>query len=189
MEQSDIIQESINRFADKLKKIANTKIMDPIEHQSKDDQPVIMITVLGMEEVVVGNMNERFQIKDKDEKGNVVEFLMPPASHFNISVMVTPYFKTYSDTLKIIGLISRLFKDDNQIPVDKFDWVSNEKNPIFIYPISGMTLEKQMQIFNMIRSDYRPSLFYQFTVGIDSSRKEIIRRVEERKITAFPKKD
>jgi len=188
MEQSDIIQESINRFADKLKKIANTKIMDPIEHQSKDAQPVIIITVLGMEEVVLGNMNERFQIKEKDEKGNEIEYLMPPASNFNISVMVTPYFKTYADTLKIIGLIARLFKDDNQIPVDKFDWVSNEKSPISIYPISGMTLEKQMQLFNMIRSDYRPSLFYQFTIGIDSSRKEIFKRVEERKFSSFQKK-
>ncbi len=187
MEQSDIIQETIVKFSEKFKQLANVKILDPVEKQVRDDNPVIMITTLGIEEVVINNMNEKIQVKEDDGKGNLVESLVAPASLFNLSVMVTPYFKTYADTLKIIGSIARLVKDDNRIEVDRFDWIENNKKPIIIYPISGMTLEKQMQIFSMLRSDYRPSLFYQFAVGIDSAKKEVFRRVEQRKITAYDK--
>jgi hypothetical protein len=184
MDQSDIIQETIVKFSDKFKPLANIKILDPVEKQVRDDNPV---TTLGIEEVVLGNMNEKIQIKEKDANGNLVESLAAPASLFNISVMVTPYYKTYADTLKIIGAIARLMKDDNKIEVDRFDWIDNNKKPIIIYPISGMTLEKQMQIFSMLKSDYRPSLFYQFAIGIDSAKKEIFRRVEERKFTTYDK--
>ena len=80
-------------------------------------------------------------------------------------------------------------KDDNQINVGEYDWLDNNKKPIIISPIPGMGLEKQMHIFNMLKTDYRPSLFYQFTVGINSDKKDIFRRVEERKITAEHIKD
>jgi hypothetical protein len=117
----------------------------------------------------------------------ITEYLTEPSTLLNTTVMVTPYFKTYSDTLKILGAIAKLIKDDNLIPVGELDWFENENRPIIISPMAGMNLEKQMQIFSMLRSDYRPSLFYQFTVGIESGKKEIFRRVKERKFTAHMK--
>lgn len=189
MDQSNILQETINQFALKFKKLAKVKIKDPVNNQTKEDQPLIMINVLGMEEIVLGNMNERIQRKGKDGKGNIIEYFTSPATLFNISVMVTPYFKTYADTLKIIGAIAKLIKDNNQIPVGDYDWLDNNNKPIFISPIPNMGLEKQMQIFNMLKTDYRPSLFYQFTVGIDSDEKDVFRRVEERKISAVHKEE
>ncbi|MCW8966403.1 MAG: Pvc16 family protein [Candidatus Pacearchaeota archaeon] len=189
MEQSNILQEIIQQFAQKFKDIAKVKIKDPINKQTSEDQPLILINVLGIEEVVLGNMNERIQRKGKDDSGNIIEYFVAPASLFNISIMVTPYFKTYEDTLKILGSVVKLIKKSNQIPVGEYDWLNNNNQPIIITPIPGMGLEKQMQIFNMLKTDYRPSLFYQFTVGIDSDEKDMFRRVEERKISAQIKKD
>ena len=88
MDQSNILQETINQFAQKFKKIAKVKIKDPVNNQGKEDQPLIMINVLGMEEIVLGNMNERIQRKGKDNKGNIIEYFTAPATLFNISVMV-----------------------------------------------------------------------------------------------------
>ena len=132
---------------------------------------------------------DRRSKKKKDEKGNEFEYFLPPATMFNVTYMVTPYFKTYSDTLKILGCIARLIKDKNLIPVDAYDWVDNNKNPIIIYPVSGMSLDKQMQIFNLLKTDYRPSLFYQLSIGIDSVNKRGFKRVKERRITAIHKKE
>lgn len=189
MDQSNILQEAVNQFARKFKNLAKVKIRDPVDIKDKDDQPLIMITVLGMEEIVLRNMNERIQRKDRDKKGNIIEYFTAPATLFTISVMVTPYFKTYADTLKIIGAIAKLMKDHNQIPVGEYDWLDNNNKPIFVTPVPGMGLEKQMQIFNMLKTDYRPSLFYQFTIGIDSDKKDIFRRVKERKFAAEVKKN
>jgi hypothetical protein len=189
MEQSNILHETINQFAKKFEPLAKVKIRDPVNIQEKEDQPLIMITVLGMEEIVLRNMNEKIQRKGEDEKGNQIEYFTAPASLFTLSVMVTPYFKTYADTMKIIGAIAKLMKDDNQLATGECDWLDNNKKPIIISPVPGMGLEKQMQIFNMLRTDYRPSLFYQFTVGINSDKKDIFRRVKERKFAAEVKKE
>jgi hypothetical protein len=189
MDQSNILQEVIHQFSQKFQKLAKVKIKDPADKQGKDDQPVIMISVLGIEEIVLGNMNERIQRKGNDGKGNIIEYFTTPPSKFNISVMVTPWFKTYADTLKILGSIARLIKDDNQISVGEFDWLDNQKRPILITPVPGMGLEKQMQVFSMLKLDYRPSLFYQFLVGIDSIKKDVFKRVKERKFTADIKKE
>jgi hypothetical protein len=190
MDQSNVLHEVINQFAQKFTKLAKVKIRDPVNIQDKEDKPQIMLTVLGMEEIVLRNMNEKIQRKGRDDKGNIIEYFTPPATLFNISVMVTPYFKTYSDTLKIIGAIAKLVKDDSRIPVGEgCDWLENNNKPIQITPVPGMGLEKQMQIFNMLKTDYRPSLFYQFTVGIDSDKKDVFRRVKERKFAAEIKKE
>jgi hypothetical protein len=189
MDQSNIFQEIIQQFSQKFNKLAKVKIKDPVDKQGKDDQPIILINVLGIEEIVLGNMNERVQRKGNDGKGNIIEYFTTPPSMFNISVMVTPQFKTYADTLKILGSIARLIKDNNTIPVGEFDWLDNHNRPIIISPVPGMGLEKQMQVFNMLKIDYRPSLFYQFVVGIDSIEKDIFKRVKERKFTADIKKD
>ncbi|MBN2532168.1 MAG: DUF4255 domain-containing protein [Spirochaetales bacterium] len=189
MDQSNILPEVINQFAQKFTKLAKVKIRDPVDLKEKEDHPLIMITVLGMEEIILRNMNEKVQRKEKDNKGNIIEYFTAHSSLFNISVMVTPYFKTYTDTLKIIGSIAMLMKDDNQIPVGEYDWLDNKNKPIHITPVPAMNLEKQMQIFNMLKTDYRPSLFYQFIIGIDSGKKDIFKRVKERKFEAEVKKE
>lgn len=189
MIQSDILQEVIQRFSQKFKDIAKVKILDSTDTPVKDDQPIILINVLGIEEVIIGNMNQRIQRKGTDENGDQIEYFTSPPSMFNITVMVTPRFKTFDDTLKIIGGIVRLIKDDNEIPVGELDWLDNKGRPILVLPMPGMGLDKQMQIFSMLHLDYRPSLFYQFMVGIDSTKKDIFRRVEERNFNAVMKKD
>lgn len=187
MEQADIFQDVTSKFALKFKKIANVKIKDPIDEHKKEEEPIIMITLLGIEEIVMRNMNEKILCSEKDSKGTLLEYFKTPSSIFNLTFMVTPYFKTYADTLKIIGSIVKLIKDDNMIPVEQYDWLENGQNPIMITPLSGMTIEKQMQIFSLLHIDYRPSLFYQFIVGIDSDKKETFKRVEERKFYAVDK--
>ncbi|MBN2737691.1 MAG: DUF4255 domain-containing protein [Spirochaetales bacterium] len=189
MDQSDIFQEAIQKFAQKFDDIAKVKIMDSPEAPVMDDQPTILINILGIEELILGNMNERRKLKGVDENGEEYEYFTTPSSLFNISVIVTPRFKTFTDSLKILGGIVRLIKDNNQIPVGDLDWIDNNKRPILIMPVPGMGLEKQMQIFSMLGLDYRPSVFYQFVVGVDSIEKSVFKRVQERKFTAEHKKD
>jgi hypothetical protein len=43
-----------------------------------------------------------------------------------------------------------------------------------------MGIDKQMQLFSMLRMDYRPSLFYSLVVGVNSDVKESHKRVQER---------
>lgn len=181
MEQSNIIQAVTAQFADKFNKLAKVKIKDPIDEQSKEDQPLILVTFLGLEEVFQNNPYEKIQCKEEDKQGNVFEYYLPPASLFNLSYMITPYFKTYTDTLKILGSIVKLVKDAHQIPIEEYDWLDNNKMPAIIIPTPKMPIEKQMQIFSIMRLEYRPSLFYQVMVGINSDNKEGFRRVEARK--------
>jgi hypothetical protein len=188
MDQTEIIQDITTKFSEKLDKIAKTKVKEPNQENTKEDEPVILITLLGMEELIIGNPHEESKITENDSEGFLVEYFTPKPSMFKLTYKVTPYFKTQADTLKVIGAIARLLKDEKEIPVDKFDWLENNKRPVLIEPLPGVNFEKQMQLFTMLKSEYRPSLFYQMAVGISSTKKDKFRRVQERKISTMMKK-
>lgn len=187
MNQSDIIEEAIKQFADKFKKLSEVKIKDPSEDSKKDDQPHIMISFLGMEEAPLNNMNEKIKCLEEDKDGNVNEYFLPPPTMFNLNFMVTPYFKTNNDTMKIMGAIAKLIKEENTIPVGEYDWLENNNMPIYIMPLPNMSMERQMQVFGTLRMEYRPSFFYQLTVGVNSDKKENFRRVEKRDFSTIKK--
>lgn len=180
MDQSDLIPEVTMRFAEKFKKLAEVKIKDTYNDHSKEDPTVIVITPLGIEELQLNNRNEKIEIKENNEDGKLMAYLMAPPSMMKISFMVTPHFKTYNDSLRILGSIVKIAKDDKFIAVDGFDWLTNNGRPISIEPISDMGIDKQMQMFSMLRMDYRPSLFYSVVVGVNSDVKESHKRVQER---------
>lgn len=189
MDQTELLDIITTRFSEKFKSISKVRVREFLGSEMKDDKPTIVITFLGLEELSSHhNMSEKIQVVDTDEKGNKVQYLTRPPSMFEISYIVTPYFKTYSDSLKIIGSIVQLVKDDNTINSKGLDWVGNNNRGILIEPIAGMNIEKQIQLFNLIRTEYRPSLFYKLEVGIDSGIKEGFKRVEQRIINADPKK-
>lgn len=189
MQQTELLDIVTNRFSEKFKSIAKVRVREFLGSEMKDDKPTIVITFLGLEEVQNHhNMSEKIQIVTTDKNGNKVEYLTRPPSMFELSFIVTPYFKTYSDSLKIIGSIAQLVKDDNTINTEGLDWVGNNNRDILITPVQGMSIEKQIQLFNMIRTEYRPSLFYKIEIGLDSGLRENFKRVEERIITADPKK-
>jgi hypothetical protein len=181
MEQADLIPEVTMKFAEKFKVLAEVKIKDTYNDQTKDDPTVIVITPLGVEELPMHNKQEKIELQENDTDGNSVACLTAPPSMVKISYMVTPHFKTYNDSLRILGSIVKIVKDDNLIPVDGFDWLTNNNQPICIEPIEDMNIEKQMQIFSMLRMDYRPSLFYFLIVGVNSGIKDSYKRVKERK--------
>lgn len=183
MEQTNIIQEAARQFADKLKALGEVRIQDHHENGKKEGQSLIDVTFLSIEEIVTKNMMERVKCQDRDGS-DLIEFFVPTPSIFRLTFMVTPYFKTYNDTMKIMGEIIQILKDDNEIPVEKYDWVENNREPILILPVPDMDLKKQMEIFDFLKVDYRPSLFYQLMVGINSEKREIFKRVKERKIAA-----
>lgn len=184
MEQTNIIQEATQRFADKLKKLGEVRIQDHHENGKKEGQSLIELTFLSIEEIVTKNMMEKVKCQDRDSNNDLIEFFVPTPSTFRLTFMITPYFKTYNDTMKIMGEIIQIMKDDNEIPVEKYDWVENKREPIRILPVPDMDLKKQMEIFDFLKVDYRPSLFYQLMVGINSEKREIFKRVKERKISA-----
>jgi hypothetical protein len=142
---------------------------------------------LGVEEIIDRNMFEKIKLTGKDEDGNEIEYFVAQPSIFELTYMITPYFKTYSDSLKIIGSIIKLIKDDNLIPVEKYDWHENNKSPIIITSLPGYSIEKQMQFCSMLGFDYRPSMFYKMSVGINSDKKELFQRVKERKFETTKK--
>ena len=183
MEQTNIIQEAARQFADKLKVLGEVRIQDHHENGKKEGQSLIDVTFLSIEEIVTKNMMERVKCQDRDGS-DLIEFFVPTPSIFRLTFMVTPYFKTYNDTMKIMGEIIQILKDDNEIPVEKYDWVENNREPILILPVPDMDLKKQMEIFDFLKVDYRPSLFYQLMVGINSEKREIFKRVKERKVSA-----
>jgi len=183
VEQTNIIQEAARQFADKLKALGEVRIQDHHENGKKEGQSLIDVTFLSIEEIVTKNMMERVKCQDRDGS-DLIEFFVPTPSIFRLTFMVTPYFKTYNDTMKIMGEIIQILKDDNEIPVEKYDWVENNREPILILPVPDMDLKKQMEIFDFLKVDYRPSLFYQLMVGINSEKREIFKRVKERKIAA-----
>ena len=182
MEQSDIIYEITNKFADKFKELSKVKIKDSYDDKQQEGEPVIFVSLVGIEEMQIQNMNRKIQLKEKDDNGNETEYFVKPASMFTLTYMVTPYFKTYADSLKIIGSLVKIIKDDNLIQVDEYDWVENDNHPIIITPLTGMNFEKQMQLCNLLRTEYWPSLFYQLMVGVNSGKQELFTRVKERKI-------
>jgi hypothetical protein len=185
MSQSEIMHIVTTRFADKFNKIAKVKIRDFLDDYKKEEQPTIVVTFLGLEEIRnYRNLHEKVQVLDEGKP----EYMTLPPSMFELTYIVTPYFKTYADSLKIIGSIVQVIKDDCFISVEGNDWLGNDNKNIPIEPLGGMSIEKQMQIFNLIRTEYRPSLFYKMTIGINSNLKESFTRVEERKFGVIGKK-
>lgn len=189
MEQSDIIYVITNKFADKFKSLSRVKIKDSYDNEKQGTEPVIFLTLVGIEEMFDQNMNRKIQKTGTDAQGKEYEFFIKPASHFTLTYMVTPYFKTYADSLKIVGAIVKIIKDDGVLSPGEHDWVENNNNPIYITPLTGMNFEKQMQLCNMLRTEYWPSLFYQILVGIDSSKEDVFTRVKERKISTVKHTD
>jgi hypothetical protein len=184
VEQANIIEEVTRLFAEKFKAVAKVKVND-MSIGSMDESPVVTITLLGIEQTVERNMQEKIKLQGRDEQGNAIEYFVEPPSLFQLTFMVTPTYKSYHDSLKVIGLLARAVKDNNQIPIGEYDWHGNEGRPVYISSYPGFGLEKQIQFCNMIGQEYRPSLFYSMTIGINSANKEIFRRVKERKISAI----
>ncbi len=184
MEQSNIVQETTRQFAEKLEKLGEVRIQDHYENGKKEGQSLIQVTFLCVEEIIRKNMMEKVKLQDRDSDDNLIEYFVPVPSIFRLTFMITPYFKNCNDTMKIMGDIIQIMKDDNIIPVEKYDWVENDGEPIQILPVPEMDLKKQMEIFDYLKADYHPSLFYQLEVGINSEKREIFRRVKERKVSA-----
>lgn len=184
MDQTNIIQLATQEFADKLKPLGEVRIQDHHENGKQEGQSLIQITFLCIEEVVIKNMMERIKCQGRDDENNLIEYFVTTPSTLRLTFMVTPFFKTWSDTMKILGEIILALKDDNRIPVDKYDWVDNKGSPILIMPAPDMDMKRQMEVSDFLKMDYRPSLFYQLVVGINSEKKDIFKRVKERKITA-----
>ncbi|MDY6968002.1 MAG: Pvc16 family protein [Spirochaetota bacterium] len=188
MEQSHIIERVTELFAEKLKKIDADEnrfhiIIDDDTEIYDDKQPALKIILLGIEENHSNNMFEKIKQSEIDEDGNLIEYFIQPATLINLRYMVAPYCSSRNTAYRMLGMIIKQIKDDNLIEIDEYDWIDNNMNPIKIENIQ-IDFEKQIQIFNLLRIDFKPSLFYQMTVGINSDKKEMFRRVEERKISA-----
>ncbi|MCP4136610.1 MAG: DUF4255 domain-containing protein [bacterium] len=188
-EQAFIISKMTDLFAEKLEGLYGSEGKLEVvteEDESKDvpdnDMPKVRMVLLGAEEKILHNMFEQLRLREADEKGNVTEFFANKATRINLQYIIIPYCTSKTETYKTLGLIVKQIKDNPFLEVGDYDWVENNGKPVMIETVKGMDIDKQMQIFSMLNMKYRPSLFYQFLVGIDSGRKEIFSRVTERKI-------
>lgn len=196
MKQVEIIDKVIEKFGDKLGQLDNgnkPKINVFINENeiktSNSDSIDIHLVMLGIEENFSQNLCNRLQLEGVDENGDKIEFYVEPPTLIDIKFAIIPYCSSRIESGKMLGNIIRLIKDDGFIDVNGFDWHENDGRPVQINNTPGMDLDRQMQMFNLLKIEYTPSLFYQLTVGINSEKKEIFRRVEERKFDTVKKND
>jgi hypothetical protein len=196
MEQVEIIDKVIENFGSKLEQLdnggkpsLNVLINENEVKTSKSDAIDIHLVMLGIEENFSQNMCNRLQLEEVDENGDTIEFYVEPPTLIDIKFAVIPYCSSRVESGKILGNIIRLIKDDSFIDINGFDWHGNNSRPAQINNTPGMDLDKQIQVFNLLKMEYTPSLFYQVTVGINSDKKEIFRRVEQRKFDTVKKNE
>lgn len=94
MKESDLISEVTMKFANKFEELAYVKIKDAYVGQSKECSSVILITLLGVEEIPVHNRLEKIQCVEEDERGYKFEYFLCPPTLLKLSYMVTPYLST-----------------------------------------------------------------------------------------------
>jgi hypothetical protein len=196
MEQVEVIDIVVEKFGEKLERLGNGSkskinvLIDGSETKTKKSQSIdIHLVMLGLEENFSQNLCNRLQLEEVDENGDRIEFYVEPPTLIDIKFAVIPYCSSRIESSKILGNIIRLIKDDCFIDVSEFDWHENNGRPVQINNIPNMDLDKQIQMLNLLKMEYTPSLFYQVTVGINSEKKEIFRRVEERKFGTVKKNE
>ena len=193
MEQSHIIQKVTELFSNKLESLSTAEekykvYTDGAQFNNDDKTAKLKLTLLGVEYNYSKKLASKIQQKEEDKDGNIIEFLVDPPVIIDLKYMITPYCNNKDDEYKLLGKIVKLIKDHGCLDVEEYSWVSNNNKPIKIESISDMDFNKQMYVFNILKMDYNPSLFYQITVGINSENREIFRRVKKRKIDTFVKK-
>jgi hypothetical protein len=192
MEQSHVIEQVTRSFAKKLELLKggykNLEVVIDGESQVKDaKKAVLTIVLLGLEPKRSQNMFEKIQKKGKDEKGAMIEYFVTRPTLFTLRFMLVPRGSSRMESVKLLGMTVKLLKDDMFIESGECDWADNDGQQIVIEETLGVDLDKQLQLFGQLGMEYTPSLFYHLTIGIDSGKKEVIRRVEERKFDMFDK--
>lgn len=196
MEQVEIIDKITEKFGSKLEQLNNggkpaikISINKNEVTTGKSDSVNIHLVMLGIEENFSQNLCNKLQLKEVDKNGDTIEFYVDPPTLLDVKFVIAPYCSSRLEVGKVLGNIIRLIKDDGFIDVDGFDWHENNGRPAQINNTPGMDLDRQMQLFNLLKMEYTPSLFYQVTVGINSEKKDIFKRVEKRKFDTVKKNE
>ena len=193
MVQAHIIEQVTLSFAKKIEQLkGEVKSLEVVIDEGKEKSKTgkkVELMLLSVENLQGQNQFEKIQKKAKDQDGKEYNYLVDPPTYLNLRYMVAPSFASRLENFKVLGMITRLLKDDNKIDVGKYDWAGNKGNPIIIESENDMDLNKQMQIFNMLKIDFRPALFFHTSVGIESDKKEVFTRVEERIFDLKKKKE
>jgi hypothetical protein len=188
MEQSHIIDYITKTFAEKLMNVETGSKKYPVhtEEKPETEKNYIALQLISVEELGNHNRTEQILLKEKDKKGNEIEYYTMIPSYYSLKYLVIPNFESNSDTQVYLGTLLKYVKDNCYINIDeKMEWIENNNEPILIDIVPEMNFEKQINIFNALGKKYQLSVFFQLTVGINSGKKENIQRVMERKFDAF----
>jgi hypothetical protein len=187
MKQFEIIEYVTKLFAEKLEKIEVKGYKVFTEEPPEKEKKYLKLIMYGMEEVHTQNKMEKYALKGIDEKGKEYEYLISAPTMLSLKFVVIPHAESNKESQLVIGSIIKLLKDDHSIKVGDYDWVRNDGEDIVIENNYDMDLDKQLQIFSAIDIKYKPAIFFQMMVGIDSGDKQITRIVLERKFDTYDK--
>jgi len=187
MKQELIIQKVTDEFSAKLSSLSidNGKISvfkDDIPENIDKSLIYLRLLLIGLEHDNSQNRNDKIQQKETDADGNLIEFYVDQPVIINLKYMVTPYCSSINDANGLLGVIIRFIKDEGYLNIEGFSWVNSNNKLLKIDISDEMDLDKQIRLFNLLKLDYKPSLFYQVKVGINSDKKDIFRRVEKKEI-------
>jgi hypothetical protein len=182
MDQAYIIDEITELFAQKLKAISAEDIPFDVvtsDIEGNEGDRHIRIYVLGVEPVTTHNVQERLRRKSIDEEGEEYEFFVDPPSMLRVWYMLVPFSQSMKESYRMLGLMIRHILDNGFIKVEECDWFGNEGDLVQIERSPDMNIDKQMQIFQQLKIDFRPALYYNLVVGINSGKTERIRYVKK----------
>jgi hypothetical protein len=181
MEQAYIIDEITELLSQKLKEISSDDIPFDVvtsDIEGNEGDRHIRIYVLGVEPITTHNMQERLRRKDLDEDGKEYEFFVNPPAMLRVWYMLVPLSESMKESYRMLGLMIRHILDDGFIEVKECDWFGNEGDLVQIERSPDMNIDKQMQIFQQLNIDFRPALYYNLVIGVNSGKTERIRHVK-----------
>jgi hypothetical protein len=191
--QHDVVRDATLTFANILKRHISPKLEKPIEvvfefpdekvvEKAEKDGSVLISVVLVDTTRETGRQNmEEPVIREEDENGDIVEYKLGIPTYVKPRYLFTPWNKDPLFCQSVTGVLLQYFFDNpsvapEDIAGDSLD--GNERPPITFE--EKFKVEEQLRLWQAMARPFRPSLVYTMAVRLDSTKRNVLRRVKER---------
>jgi len=183
MNNQSIIKNTIECIIKKLEKTVENFPETKIIFEYSDDytlknSPIILISFIGIEDVININSNEKILIEEKSQEGKVEQFYIKHPFDYNLKFLITFYNKSKIESCNMLETVLKNFKNNKCLDIDDFDEQGCNKQAQI--EVIDFNIFKQVEIFKILNMKYSPSVIIQTKVSIQNDYREKVNIVKRR---------
>ncbi len=153
----------------------------PNAEKLSGEMPCCLFYLYGVNENQELKDRDPYTVRDKDEDGNLYEFLREAPIKLDLQYLLCAYAADPDTEQRILGRgILTLYDNPDLTKLESLKELTSHPSDRIGMRMLPISQQEQLNFWRALREPMRPGAFYQVTVHMESERQRRFRRVEER---------